>query len=190
MRRGDIFLVVGLGNPGRRYAANRHNVGYRVADEFCRRSRIRMWRKRFNSKYGVGTVAGERCAVIKPGTYMNRSGYAVAAAAEGLGVDLARLVVVSDDITLPTGRIRVRRSGSSGGHKGLASIVHELGTEGFPRLRVGVGDPGDLDAADFVLEPFTPDEEEIIAGAVATAARALEIFISAGIEQTMAEFNR
>jgi len=184
-----MYLVVGLGNPGRRYAATRHNVGYRVADEFCRRNRIRLWRNRFASKYGSGAVAGERLAVIKPTTYMNRSGYAVAAAAGKLGVEPERIIVVNDDIDLPVGRIRVRRSGGSGGHKGLASIIDELGTEDFPRVRVGVGDPGARDPAEYVLAPFTSDEERVVPGAVVRAAEAVEAVIAGGIERAMAEFN-
>jgi PTH1 family peptidyl-tRNA hydrolase len=184
-----MFLVVGLGNPGRRYARTRHNVGFRVADEFCRRNRIRMWRGRFDSKYGVGTVSGERCAVIKPKTYMNRSGYAVAAAAEKLSIIPDRIIVLSDDIDLPVGRIRVRRSGSSGGHKGLESIINELATESFRRIRIGVGEPGDRDAAEFVLSAFKAEEEEIVTGAVTDAARAVEVVIAVGVDRAMAEFN-
>jgi PTH1 family peptidyl-tRNA hydrolase len=184
-----MFLIVGLGNPGRRYARTRHNVGYRVADEFCRRNRIRMWRTRFDSKFGAGTVSAERCAVIKPKTYMNRSGYAAAAAAEKCKIVPDRIIVISDDIDLPVGRIRVRRSGSSGGHKGLESIIDELATETFPRIRVGVGDPGGRDPAEFVLSSFKVEEEGIITGAVANAARAVEVIIADGIDRAMAEFN-
>lgn len=181
--------MVGLGNPGRRYERTRHNVGYRVADALCKRNRVRMWRSRFESKYGVGTVAGERCAVIKPRTYMNRSGYAVSTAAEKLGITPDRVIVMSDDIDLPVGRIRVRRSGSSGGHKGLASIIDEIETDDFLRVRVGVGDPGDRDPAEYVLSPFTTDEEEVVAGAVACAAEAVEVIIADGVDRAMAEFN-
>lgn len=184
-----MYLIVGLGNPGRRYARTRHNVGYRVADEFCRRNRIWMWRTRFDSKYGAGTVYGERYAVIKPKTYMNRSGYAVAAAAEKFNIVPDRIIVINDDIDLPVGRIRVRRSGSSGGQKGLESIIDELATEAFPRIRVGVGNPGGRDAAEFVLSPFQPEEEGIITGAVEDAARAVEVIIADGIDRAMAEFN-
>jgi PTH1 family peptidyl-tRNA hydrolase len=184
-----MFLVVGLGNPGRRYERTRHNVGYRVADAFCKRNRIRMWRSRFDSKYGLGTISGERCSVIKPKTYMNRSGYAVAAAAENLGITPDRVIVISDDIDLPVGRIRVRRSGSSGGHKGLASVIDEMETDDFPRVRVGVGDPGDMDPAEYVLSPFTADEKEVIAVAVACAAEAVEVVIADGVDWAMAEFN-
>jgi PTH1 family peptidyl-tRNA hydrolase len=184
-----MFLIVGLGNPGRKYARTRHNVGYRVADEFCRRNRIRMWRTRFDSKFGAGTVSAERCAVIKPKTYMNRSGYAVAAAAEKLDIVPDRIIVLSDDIDLPVGRIRVRRSGSSGGHKGLESIISELATEAFPRIRIGVGESGDLDPAEFVLSPFQAEEEEIVTGAVTDAAKAVEVIIAVGIDRAMAEFN-
>ncbi|UCE27690.1 MAG: aminoacyl-tRNA hydrolase [Candidatus Coatesbacteria bacterium] len=184
-----MFLVVGLGNPGRKYRATRHNVGYRIADVFCKRNRIRTWRGRFDSKYGAGTIAGVRCAVIKPRTYMNRSGYAVGAAVEKLDIPPNRVIVISDDIDLPVGRVRVRRSGSSGGHKGLGSIIDELGTESFPRVRVGVGDPGGSDPAEYVLAPFSEDEEDIMADAIAHSAEAVEAIIAGGIERAMAEFN-
>lgn len=120
---------------------------------------------------------------------MNRSGYAVSAAAEKLGITPDRVIVMSDDIDLPVGRIRVRRSGSSGGHKGLASIIDEIETDNFPRVRVGVSDAGDRDPAEYVLSPFTTDEEEVVAGAVACAAEAVEVIIADGVDRAMAEFN-
>ncbi len=120
---------------------------------------------------------------------MNRSGYAISAAAEKLGTTPDRVIVMSDDIDLPVGRIRVRRSGSSGGHKGLASIIDEIETDNFPRVRVGVGVPGDRDPAEYVLSPFTTDEKEVVACAVACAAEAVEVIIADGVDRAMAEFN-
>ena len=133
---------------------------------------------------------GESPAVfVQPQTYMNLSGAAVSQAAEEYRVPPRRLLVICDDLSLPPGKVRVRRKGSSGGHKGLQSIIERLGTDAFPRLRIGIGDPGQQDAEDYVLAPFTDDEAPLVEEAVDRAARAAEILVVHGIEEAMSQFN-
>jgi len=155
----------------------------------ARRHGVRMWRRRCDAACGKGKVAGRAVWLFHPRTYMNRSGWAVAAAVDELGLELSRLLVVSDDISLPTGALRLRARGSSGGHKGLQSIIEELDSQEFARLRVGVGDPGGEDAADYVLAPFAPPEVPTINAALARAADAVELWLAEGTARAMAAFN-
>ncbi|UCH79552.1 MAG: aminoacyl-tRNA hydrolase [Candidatus Coatesbacteria bacterium] len=182
--------MFGLGNPGRYYADTRHNVGAWVVRRLGRRWRIRLWRRRYNAACGRGKVRGRPTWLFQPRTYMNRSGYAVAEAVEGLNLDHARILIVSDDIDLPPGKIRLREKGSAGGHKGLQSIIDELGTQDFARLRLGVGKPpAGEEAADHVLSPFAAGERELIEEALARAAACAETWLLEGPSQAMTAFN-
>lgn len=183
-------LVVGLGNPGRKYEATRHNVGFRTVDLLARRAGAAVTREAWQALTGEARFGSERVVLLKPTTYMNLSGQAVRAALDWFKEGIENLIVVSDDFALPLGRLRVRRTGSSGGQKGLESIRQHLGTEEFARVRIGIGPlPPRLDPADFVLTPFARAEEEEIARAVATAADAVECWIARGIEAAMNKFN-
>jgi PTH1 family peptidyl-tRNA hydrolase len=189
-----VKLLVGLGNPGRRYAATRHSVGYRVVESFAALHGIALSSRKFSGRFGRGKVAACDVAILEPETFMNLSGASVAEAVRLLPLgDLATdLLVVSDDIDLPFGRLRMRPGGGAGGHKGLRDIIEHLGREDFPRLRFGVGRPPHpgQDTADWVLEAFTLDEEKVLPKRVEDAARAIGTYIEAGVQVAMNRWNR
>lgn len=184
-------VLLGLGNPGDEYAATRHNVGFRVAEEILRRHGARREARRCRSLVAATRVDGVEVLVARPLTYMNRSGAAAAALLGEAEAEPGDLLVVCDDLNLDLGRLRLRARGSHGGHNGLSSIIEALGTQEFPRLRVGIGPvaPG-VPQADFVLAPFRRDEREAIAAAVARAADGAEIALTAGIQAAMNPINR
>jgi PTH1 family peptidyl-tRNA hydrolase len=183
-----VKLIVGLGNPGRQYEHSRHNVGFRVADELGRRWEIDTSRERFHAWIGTGRIEQESVVLLKPTTFMNRSGRAVQAAGRFYQADLEDLLVVTDDFALPLGRLRMRSRGSAGGHNGLMDIVDRLGTEEFSRLRIGIGDAVG-DPARFVLGRFSPDEECVVTRMVPRAADAVECWVQHGPEEAMNRFN-
>jgi peptidyl-tRNA hydrolase, PTH1 family len=192
-----VKLVVGLGNPGPRYANTRHNVGVRVLEHFAGEHGFALDARRFASRFGTGEVTHgeERLAValLAPETFMNRSGEAVAEAVAQLGVaDVASdLLVVLDDVDLPFGRLRLRPSGGSGGHRGLADVIERLARSDFARLRFGVGRPApELGTVDHVLEEFSTAEQALLPEHIARAARALEAALCVGVYAAMNEWNR
>jgi PTH1 family peptidyl-tRNA hydrolase len=149
-----------------------------------------MWRNRFQGKYGKGRIAGTRVALLKPRTFMNLSGYSVYEAVKKLGICPERLLIVSDEIALPVGKIRLKRKGSDGGHKGLRSIIGELDYDDFPRLRIGVGPvPEGVDAADFVLSEPNQDESEKLINSVESACDGIGLFLNEGIDAAMTRTN-
>jgi len=186
-----VKLVVGLGNPGRRYRDTRHNVGFGVVDELARRAETAFEAAPADAL--MARVRGEGGGVIlaKPLTLMNLSGAAVAELVRYFRIDLGGLLIVADDANLPLGRLRARARGSDGGHKGLRSIIERVGSEEFARLRVGIGH-GDLgrDLADHVLARFDPDERAAMDAAIARAADAAGLFASDGIDVVMNQYNR
>jgi len=186
-----VTIVVGLGNPGRRYQGTRHNIGFAVADEVARRRQAVFEGGRGETLTArVGRGPGS-LLVVKPLTMMNLSGAAVAAVAGFYKVDPSAVLVAADDVNLPLGRLRLRARGTAGGHNGLKSIIACLGTEQFPRVRVGVGrgDPR-RDLADHVLAMFDDDERDEVDRAIARAADAVETFLAEGIEAAMNRYNR
>jgi PTH1 family peptidyl-tRNA hydrolase len=193
-----VKLIVGLGNPGRRYALTRHNIGCRVVERFADDHAIDLTGRKFGGLFGRGPVAdpgGSRLdvGILEPETYMNLSGDCVSEAlrflpVEDLGSDL---LVVLDDVDLPFGRLRIRKWGGAAGHRGLAHIIERLGCSDFPRLRFGVDRPsGPLDTADYVLQRFSPDEEGVLDGRIAEAAEALEAILIEGLTPAMNRYNR
>lgn len=182
------FLIVGLGNPGRKYARTRHNVGFMVVDSLARLFKASFVREHVH--YWVASVEkpSPPKILLKPATYMNLSGVAVAAGVKQYGVEPARVLVVCDDLNLTWGTLRLRGAGSDGGHKGLQSIIAHLGTQQFPRLRVGIGNPT-VAAVDFVLSPFTREERRQLPVVIQAATAAVESFVVNGIERTMSRFN-
>jgi peptidyl-tRNA hydrolase, PTH1 family len=183
-----VKLVVGLGNPGPQYRDTRHNVGFWVVDEMAARWRLSGgWRERDDALY-VKQAGG--AVLAKPLTFMNLSGFAVSRLRQFFQVEPLDLLVIVDEAALPLGRLRARARGSAGGHNGLKSLIEQLGTTEFPRLRVGVG-RGDMrrDLADHVLSKFDPEERDTIHAATLRAADAAEMFISDGIERVMNTFN-
>lgn len=182
-------LIVGLGNPGGEYERTRHNVGWQVIDAFARKFRIDVARHEKSALTGSGRVAGGSVLVAKPLTYMNLSGDAVRLLVNAYAEDTSELMVVYDDIDLPLGKLRIRPNGSSGTHNGMRSIVAELGTENFPRLRVGIGSP-ETRLRDYVLDPFTAEEQPVVESAIGRAVDALVLFCRGDLRRAMNEFNR
>ena len=183
-------LVVGLGNPGRRYHATRHNIGFAVADALARRLGTEFEHGRANALTARVGRGADATLVVKPLTMMNLSGEAVGGLASFYKIDPSDILVVADDVNLPLGRLRLRARGSAGGHNGFRSIIGSLGTDAFPRLRVGVG-RGDTrrDLADHVLATFDRDEVPVIEEAIIRAADAVEAFVAEGIGPVMNRFN-
>ena len=185
-------LIVGLGNPGSQYERTRHNAGFMAGDRIARRHFSGETPKgRFQGAVVEGPVGGERCVLLKPTTYMNRSGASVAQAANFYKIDVsADLLVLVDDLALPLGAIRLRASGSAGGHNGLTDIQRALGTEAYPRCRIGIdARPAFMDQADYVLGRLTAEEMAVIDPALDRAADAAEVFIREGIAPAMNKFN-
>ena len=185
------WLLVCLGNPGDKYENTRHNVGFMVADEVAERQNKPIQRLKFKALTNIFTISGEKVLVMKPITYMNLSGEAVRLAADFYKVPPERILVVSDDTALPGGRLRIRLKGSAGGHNGLKSIIQHLGTDQFPRLRIGVGEKPhpDYDMADWVLGKFQGEDKKTIDAAVKRAADAVECILDQGLDRAMGKFN-
>jgi len=193
-----VKLVVGLGNPGQRYARTRHNAGFRIAECFAARHAIPLDAERFGAHFGRGCIvppAGEPVdvGVLEPQGFMNRSGDAVALALSMLPVeDPSRdLLVTLDDVDLPFGRLRLRPGGGAAGHKGLAHLIERLGRDDLPRLRFGIGRPlTPIDTAAWVLERFSPEQEQALPELVASAADAIDAWLGEGLEAAMNRYNR
>jgi len=183
-------IIIGLGNPGAQYARTRHNVGFWTVDALAQRHGIEMRTRRYHSRVGVGTIAGVTVALAQPQTYMNLSGQAAQALINAYRLAPNQMLVVFDDIWLAPGTVRVRPKGSAGGHNGMKSIIAALGTEAFPRVRIGVGQPPEgVDLADYVLSAPSAAERERLLDAVQRAADACEAWLTEPIEQVMARFN-
>jgi PTH1 family peptidyl-tRNA hydrolase len=187
----DKFLIVGLGNPGREYRANRHNVGFMVLDRIVERHALMGFtKKQSKALITTGQLAGAPVILAKPQTYMNLSGATVSSLLRFYDLLLERLLVCFDDIDLPVGTIRLRAEGGSAGQNGMKSIIEHLGTEAFPRLRLGVGrPPGRMDPAAYVLRDFKGDDLDLINVTLDRAVDAVESFIRGGIVQAMNRFN-
>ena len=188
---GAAWLIVGLGNPGEKYEDTRHNVGFQVIDELAERQGRPVQRLKFKALTGLLTISGEKALVMKPVTYMNLSGEAVRPAADFYKLPPERILVISDDVALAAGRLRIRAKGSAGGHNGLKSIIQHLGTDQFPRIRVGVGEKPhpDYDLADWVLGRPQGEDIKAIDEAVKRAADAVECILTQGLERGMGKFN-
>jgi PTH1 family peptidyl-tRNA hydrolase len=187
-----VKLIVGLGNPGRRYCETRHNVGFRVVDCLASRLGIRLAQARFDGRFGRGRLRGIDVGLLEPQTFMNDSGRAVAGALGLLPVEevSSDLLVVFDDADLPLGRLRVRARGGDGGHLGLRDVIARVGTQELPRLRVGIGRPSDFqDTVAHVLQEFSDAEQEALADALGRAADAAELFVTEGVVAAMDRFN-
>lgn len=185
------WIAAGLGNHGLAYANTRHNAGFMGLDKLSEMNNIEVKTKKFKGDCGDGIIGGERCLLLKPGTFMNLSGESVSAAADFYKIPPERVVIMYDDITLPPGKLRIRRKGSAGGHNGMKSIIALLGTEEFPRIRIGVGAKPrpDYDLADWVLSKFTEEDTKLLEGALENAAKAAELIVQGKIDEAMNKFS-
>jgi PTH1 family peptidyl-tRNA hydrolase len=183
-----VKLIVGLGNPGRNYAHTRHNVGFDVVDILARRYHTKVLGRQCRALVGCAKIGDENVLLVKPQTFMNDSGLAVGQIAGKHGIEPKDVTVIYDDIDLPLGRIRLRTKGSSGGHKGMKSIITHLQSEDFPRLRIGIGRQGDV--VDHVLSRFNRQERAIIEVALERAADAVEALLKDGVQSAMNQFNK
>ncbi|MBF6614681.1 MAG: aminoacyl-tRNA hydrolase [Chloroflexi bacterium] len=185
------YLIIGLGNPGPKYAGTRHNAGFMAVDELARRHNLHFSQKQANAEIARGNINGTTAIVAKPLTYMNLSGNAVGALLRYYKIPLDRLLVVYDDIALPLGTIRIREKGSAGGHNGLTDISRHLGTQTFPRLRIGVDRPvaAHHSQIDWVLGRFTKDEQKVISDVLPRTAEAIETILRDGLERAMNSYN-
>lgn len=185
-----MFIFTGLGNPGREYERTRHNTGFECIDYLAALYRISVKKAKFKSLLGEGMIQSEKVLLVKPQTFMNNSGEAVREILDYYKLEPGKLIVIYDDIDLETGVIRIRTKGSAGTHNGMKSILYHLETEDFPRIRVGIGKPEpDRDLVTYVLGRFTPDEQNIINGAVERVAAACGEIIAAGMETAMGKYN-
>ena len=185
------WLVVGLGNVGDKYDGTRHNVGFEVMDELGRRGNFAIRKIKHRALTQTAEIGGQRVLVMKPTTFMNLSGEAIIDAAKFYKVPAERVLVVCDDVSLPTGKLRLRRSGSAGGHNGLKNIILHLGTDAFPRVKVGVGEKPhpDYDMIDWVMGKFHGENRKIMDEAVKRAADAVEAILKSGMDTAMNKFN-
>lgn len=184
------YLIIGLGNPGREYRQNRHNVGFMVLDVLAHRLGLTFGRVESQALVTKATYQGQRLILAKPQTYMNLSGVSAASLLRFYKAPLSQFLVAYDDVDLPLGTLRLRPDGGSAGQKGMASIIERLGTQNFPRLRVGIGrPPGRMDAAAYVLQDFTPAEREILEPTLERAAEAVLVFVTEGLNAAMNRYN-
>lgn len=186
-----MYIIAGLGNPGREYDMTRHNIGFEVIDYIAEKLNVKVNKLKFKALYGETKIGQEKVYLIKPQTYMNLSGDSIREFCSFYKIPPENVIIISDDISLSAGRIRIRPKGSAGGHNGLKSIIYQLNSDNFPRIRIGVGAPGhkDYDLADFVLGRFTKDEIPVLEEAIINASKAAEEIIKSGIDLAMNRYN-
>lgn len=186
-----MYLIAGLGNPGREYVGTRHNVGFEVADAICSKFDINLNKEKFRAVFGDGRIAGEKVIIAKPQTYMNLSGEAIREIADWYKIEPDNIIIIYDDISLPVGKIRIREKGSAGGHNGIKNIIYQLQTDVFPRIKIGVGAPEhpDFDMKDYVLGHFSKEETEILTESAIRAVFAAQEIIKADAKSAMNKFN-
>jgi PTH1 family peptidyl-tRNA hydrolase len=184
------YLIVGLGNPGRQFRENRHNIGFMVLDRMTRKMDLAFTRSRHKALSTDGHIDGVKVILSKPQTFMNNAGKSVSSLARYYRIPFDHLLIIFDDLDLPLGTIRLRPQGGSGGHRGVHSIIENLGTEAFPRMRLGIGrPPGRMDPADFVLQAFSKEEADIVDVLLDHASDCVHTFIHDGIEAAMTRYN-
>jgi len=188
---GDMKLVIGLGNPGKSYADTRHNTGFRCINKLARKHGISLSRRGSQAQFGTGHIAGSDVALAKPRTYMNLSGKAVKLLMNRFKTLPEDICVIHDDLDLPLGKVRISHGGGSGGHKGIESIIDDLGSRDFPRIRVGIGRPAeeDQDTIDYVLSDFNINEKVIIEDSITRVAEAVLCLLEEGVTAAMNKYN-
>ncbi len=187
-----MYIIAGLGNPTGQYAHTRHNVGFDVIDRLAEKENIRLLEKKHKAIIGKGIIGGQKVILAKPQTYMNLSGESIRELADYYKIDVTKeLIVLSDDISLDVGQVRIRKKGSAGGHNGLKNIILHLGTDEFSRIKIGVGEkPAGYDLADYVLGHFDASEQKRMEEAYEKAQEAIEMMIAGDVDQAMNQFNR
>lgn len=183
-----MFLIVGLGNPGIQYENTRHNIGFKVIDNIAKEYNIEINRQKFKGVYGEGFINGEKVILLKPTTYMNLSGESIREVVDFYKLTCEDIVVIYDDISLDIGRLRIREKGSAGGHNGIKSIIAHLGTDVFPRIKVGVGQPN-VDLVNYVLGKFTDEEMEVLSESIDASTKAVSEIIKYDVNTAMNKFN-
>jgi peptidyl-tRNA hydrolase, PTH1 family len=183
-------LIAGLGNPGREYRENRHNMGFMLVDRLAQALSVLIGKVQFKALTGSGQYSGHKVILAKPQTYMNLSGQSISGLVRFYKIPLEQILVAHDDLDLPLGTLRIRPGGGSGGQKGIASTIEQLGAADFARMRIGIGrPPGQMDAADYVLQNFRGDEREIAAATLERAVKAAQAFIERGLDTAMNLYN-
>ncbi len=185
----EIKMIAGLGNPGSEYAKTRHNIGFMVIDRLAEMLGADVKKRKFGARFGETSFEGEKLILVKPWNYMNRSGQAVATAGGFYKLNLEDILVVTDDMALEPGRIRIRAKGSAGGHNGLKDIIQKLGSENFARLRVGIGEPEYAEAYDYVLSKMSKEQQQVIADAIERACQVIFCWLREGVDAAMNKFN-
>ena len=185
-----LFCLIGLGNPGRKYLQTRHNAGFLVVDRIAEEVNIKLDQKGFQAVYGKGQFNGEQVLLVKPQTFMNLSGDAVGPLIRYYRIPLERVLIIYDDLDLQLGAIRIRLSGSAGGHNGLSSVLKAIGDQAVPRLRVGIGRPAEEKVVNYVLTTFTGSDLDEFKASIIRAAQAGIIFVTEGAQTAMNRFNR
>lgn len=185
-----MYIIAGLGNPGKKYKASKHNVGFDVINLLAEKHAIKMGRAKFKGNVGTGKISGQSVLLLKPSTYMNLSGMSVFDAVEYYRLPYQNLLVIYDDVDLEIGTIRLRKGGSAGTHNGMRSIIYQLQTEEFPRLRLGIGPPTEgKDLAYYVLDDFNKEQRTVIDNTIEKAVLAVETILAEGLDRAMNKFN-
>ena len=184
-----MYIIAGLGNPGRKYENTRHNMGFIAVDLLAEKYGIKVDKIKFKALVGEGRIAGQKVLLVKPQTYMNLSGESIREVMSFYKEDIENLIVIYDDIDIPTGTIRLRKKGSAGTHNGMRNIVYLLADDGFPRIRVGIGSEKKVDLINYVTGGVTKGEKELLEGALLKAADAAAAIVEKGIEKAMNEYN-
>lgn len=184
-----MYIIAGLGNPGRKYENTRHNIGFIALDLLAERNHIKINKLKHKALVGEGRISGQKVLLVKPQTYMNLSGQSLREVMTYYKEDMEHLIVIYDDIDIPEGTIRIRKKGSAGTHNGMRSIVYDLASDQFPRIRIGMGAERKAELKDFVLGGFSKEEKCLLEGAVEKAALAAERIVEKGIEKAMNEYN-
>ena len=183
------MYIVGLGNPGKKYENTRHNIGFITLDYLAQKHGISISKIKHKALIGEGRIEGKKVLLVKPQTYMNLSGNSVREVLEYYKEDVENMIVIYDDIDIPPGSVRIRKKGSAGTHNGMRSIIYDIQSDQFPRIRIGMGKSSKMDLADFVTGTFSKEEKEILEKAVIHACDAVECFVSNGIEKTISEYS-
>lgn len=185
-----MYLIVGLGNPGKEYQNTRHNIGFRYLDYFCKEHRIDLNRSKMNGIYGEITIQGEKVILLEPQSYMNLSGTVVQRFVQFYKIPIDQILVIQDDLDMPTGKIKLKKGSSSGGHNGIQNIIDQLGTKEFKRLKIGISNNKQISTADYVLGNFSKEDEETLQSIAPKVNNIIEDFIQLPFDQLMNRYNQ